>query len=224
MEAGKSKWVTAYPDLHSGIDAMAAIRGPENLMMDMAMDPEPIHRAMGQLTQLWKDIVDKTSQIILPGGQGTSNWCVGWSRKRYMCLGQNDYSCLISPQMFNDFCWNDNFETSNHVDCTLYHLDGPDAIRHLPKILELEKVNCVQWIQGAGQPYPSQWLDLLKRIQAAGKSIQLVYCPGYENEVDFSKELETLCTALDPNKLFFWVMAKTKEAADAIVKQAKTAR
>ena len=35
VEAGKGKWVTAYPDLHCGIDGLAAIRGSEKLMMDM---------------------------------------------------------------------------------------------------------------------------------------------------------------------------------------------
>jgi hypothetical protein len=35
VERGKDKWVTAYPDLHTGIDALAAIRGPENLMLDL---------------------------------------------------------------------------------------------------------------------------------------------------------------------------------------------
>ena len=221
VEVGKDKWVTAYPDLHTGIDALGAIRGPENLMMDMAMDPEPIHRAMGQLTELWKTLVDKTSEVILPTGQGTSNWCMGWSSKRYLCLGQNDYSCLISPQMFDDFCWNDNLQTSSHVDCSLYHLDGPDAVRHLPKILELEKLNCVQWIQGAGNPHPSQWLDLLQQIQAGGKSIQLCYIGDHGTEADIFKELEILCEALDPNRLFFWIGADTKEQADAIIKQAK---
>jgi hypothetical protein len=31
---GMDKWITAYPDIHGGIDALCAIRGPENLMLD----------------------------------------------------------------------------------------------------------------------------------------------------------------------------------------------
>ena len=221
VEAGKDKWVTGYPDLHSGIDALAAIRGPENLMIDMAMDPEPVHRAMGQVTELWKTIVDEVSEVILPTGQGTSNWTMGWSSKRFLCIGQNDYSCLISPQMFIDFCWDDNLQTTNHVDSSIYHLDGPDAVRHLPKILELENLNCVQWIQGAGNPYPSQWIQLLQQIQNAGKSIQVCYVGSHGGDADLLKELEILCGALDPNRLFFWAMVDTKDKADAIIRQVK---
>ena len=101
-ERGKDKWITAYPDLHTGIDALAALRSPEQLMFDMLESPEMVHRAMAEMTRLWKEIVDLVSDIVLPTGQGTSNWTMGWSEQRFLCIGQNDFSCLISPQMFDD--------------------------------------------------------------------------------------------------------------------------
>lgn len=80
VAAGEAKWVTAYPDLHTGIDGLAAIRGPENLMMDMVENPQAVHRAMRQMTRLWVEIVDTVSDIVLPVDQGTSNWTMGWSQ------------------------------------------------------------------------------------------------------------------------------------------------
>ena len=220
-EAGKGKWVTGYPDLHTGIDGLAAIRGPENLMMDIVSMPDIIHRAMNQMTGLWKYVVDAVSDIILPAGQGTSNWTMGWSDDRFLCIGQNDFSCLISPQMFEDFCWQDNFECCSYVDHTLYHLDGPDAIRHLPKLLELERLNSIQWIHGAGQLPHSQWLDLLHKIQTGGKSVQVLYTDPEQNVTNLIKEIEILCRSLDYTRLFFWIVANTVEEADIIVKYAQ---
>ncbi|HPS54698.1 MAG TPA: hypothetical protein PLP05_03785 [Sedimentisphaerales bacterium] len=221
VRAGKDKWVTAYPDLHTGVDGLSAIRGAENLMIDMLMSPEIIKNRMQQMTQLFKDIVDQVSDIVIPAGQGTSNWTMGWSSKRFLCIGQNDFSCMISPAMFTDFCWPDTLETANYSDYNIYHLDGPDAARHLPKILELEKVNCIQWIQGAGNPYPSKWLDMLKKIQDSGKSVQLCYLPGHGEGADFFEEVKILCNCLDVSKLFFWFVTDSKEKADALVKYAK---
>ena len=221
VEAGKGKWITAYPDLHTGIDGLSAIRGPEKLMMDMIAEPNTIHRAMEQMTGLWKYIVDTVSDIVLSTGQGTSNWTMGYSSKRFVCIGQNDFSCMISPQMFEDFCWQDNIECCAHVDHVIYHLDGPDAARHLPKILELENLNCVQWIQGAGNPHPSQWLDLLKQVQDAGKSVQVMYSLGHGDDADLSKELDALCNGLDKNRLFFWATTDSAQKADALIEQAK---
>ena len=103
VERGKGRWVTAYPDLHTGIDGLGAMRGPERLMLDLVSEPDVIVRAMGQMTRLWKEIVDTVSGIVLPGGQGTTNWTSGWSAERFLCVGQNDFSCLISPAMFDQF-------------------------------------------------------------------------------------------------------------------------
>ncbi|MFA6561336.1 MAG: hypothetical protein WCV00_05455 [Verrucomicrobiia bacterium] len=223
VRAGAGKWVTGYPDLHTGIDALSAIRGPENLAMDMVNNPDAIHHAMRQMTDLWKFVVDTVSEIILPAGQGTSNWTMGWSNDRFLCVGQNDFSCMISPAMFETFCGQDNLECCAHVDHTLYHLDGPGALRHVPLLLQWERLDCIQWIQGAGNPLPSQWLDLLRRIQAGGKSIQLYYGGDHGGDADLKHEMDVLCGALDPTRLFIWANTDSAQTAEDIVRYSRRA-
>jgi hypothetical protein len=130
---------------------------------------------------------------------------------------------MIGPTMFEEFCGADNRECCNHVDWTMYHLDGPGAVRHLPWLLRLERLHCIQWIQGAGQRPPSQWLELLRQIQAGGKSVQLYYGPGHGAEFDLKSELDVLCEALDPNRLFIWAEVASAEEADAVVAYARSA-
>ena len=223
VRAGREKWVTGYPDLHSGVDALSAIRGRERLALDLIENPAAVQRAMGQMTALWKWVVDQVSEIILPAGQGTTNWTMGWSSQRFLCIGQNDFTCMISPPMFEEFCGQDNRECCNHVDWTLYHLDGPGAIRHVPWLLRLERLHCIQWIQGAGQRPPSQWLGLLRQIQAGGKSVQLYYGGACGGDADLKGELDILCRALDPNRLFIWAEVDSVEQADAVVAYARKA-
>ncbi len=221
VEAGKGKWVTAYPDLHTGIDALAAIRGPEKLMIDMLETPDLIQRSMKQMTALFKYVIDTVSSIILPGGQGTSNWTMGWSEKRFLCIGQNDFTCLISPEMFEEFCWQDNVACCDYVDVSLLHLDGPGVARHTAKFLELEKLTAIQWIQGAGSPYPSEWIDLLRRIQDGGKPVQLYYGGAHAGDADLFSEIDLLCSNLDGTRLFIWAEVESVEKADAIVRHAR---
>jgi hypothetical protein len=218
---GRGQWVTGFPDLHTGLDALSAIRGPGRLALDLAESPDRIHRALRQLTALWKEVVDTVAEIILPAGQGASNWTMGWSGRRFLCLGQNDYSCMISPAMFEEFCWPDNLACCRHVDVSIYHLDGPGAARHLPAILRLEPLQCVQWIQGASQPLPSEWLDLLRRIQAAGKSVQLYYGGTHGGHADLKRELDLLCSALNPNRLFIWATVASAVQAQDLVAYAR---
>ena len=223
VRAGRDKWVTAYPDLHTGVDALSAIRGREQLAVDLVESPEAVRRAMGQMTVLWKWVVDTVSGIVLPAGQGTSNWTMGWSSQRFLCIGQNDFTCMISPQMFEEFCGADNRECCDHVDWTLYHLDGPGAVRHVPWLLGLERLHCIQWIQGAGQRPPSEWLGLLRQIQAGGKLVQLYYGGACGGDADLKSELDILCAALDPNRLFIWAEAASAEEAEAVVAYARRA-
>lgn len=222
VEAGKGKWVTCYPDLHSGIDALSAMRGPERLSMDLLLNPNPVKRAIKQMTPIWKQIVDTISDIILPAKQGTSNWSWGWSERRYLCIGQNDYTCMISPQMFDEFALEDTVETTNHVEVSLYHLDGPDALPHLPRLLQIDKLTCIQWIQGDGKPTPIHWLDLLRRIQRSGKLVQVVYnLHTTKNCCNILEEIKILCRELDPTKLFIVAYVDKPELADECVKVAR---
>jgi len=221
VRIGRDQWVTGYPDLHTGIDALSAIRGRERLAVDLVENAPAIHRAMRQLTALWKNVVDTVSDLILPAGQGTSNWTMGWSARRFLCIGQNDYTCMISPRMFQTFCWQDTLECCDHADVSLYHLDGPGAVRHLEALLRIDHLHCIQWIQGAGQPLPSAWFDLLRRIQAGGKSVQLYYGGTHGAHADLKRELDLLCAALDPNRLFIWAVVDSAELADGLVAHAR---
>jgi hypothetical protein len=217
VECGRDKWITAYPDLHTGIDALSALRGPEQLALDLVDHPEAVKRAMRRMTELWKNVVDEVTQILEPSGQGSSNWTMGWSAKRFLCIGQNDFTCMIGTEMFDDFCGEDLQECCAHVDCAIYHLDGPGAIRHLPRILQESHLQCVQWIPGAGAPPVSHWLPLLQQIQQAGKSVQLwplLNC----REDELLDELRPIGEALDPARLFIVAEPSTPDLAEAILR------
>lgn len=215
VEAGRGKWVTAYPNMHNGIDALSAIRGPENLSMDLLTEPEAIHQAMGQLTELRRWVTEEMNRLILPAGQGTANWAPGWSAGRYEVIGQNDFSCMISPKLFREFCAADIEAVSAGAGCAMYHWDGPAALVHEEMILNLP-VQCVQWVPGAGSPPHSQWLDLLKRIQGAGKTVQCMLPAGNEAE-----EIEVLTRELDPDRLMIGACAPTREVGEAWLRRAR---
>jgi len=58
---------------------------------------------------------------------------------------------------------------------------------------------------------------MLRKVQAAGKSVQVYYGPSHGDDADMRSELALLCRELDPRKLFFWAVVPTREQADELV-------
>ena len=87
---------------------------------------------------------------------------------------QCDFSAMISPVMFERFVVPSLSEQCAWLDRALYHLDGPDCVRHLDLLLQIPNLHAIQWTPGAGEPGAGdpKWFSLYDRILRAGKSIQ----------------------------------------------------
>ena len=98
------------------------------------------------------------------------------------------------------------------LDHAVFHLDGPDAVKHLPVLYELfEKhasFSAIQWVHGEGSGPMMKWVPLLKEIQSRGISLHLTCRP---------QEVETLVRELSSKGLFLRTSAKNKEEADSLV-------
>jgi hypothetical protein len=80
---------------------------------------------------------------------------------------------MLNPKWFKEFALPDIKAQVEHMDYAIYHLDGPDAIKHIDELLKIEGLTGIQWVPGAGrysQGHKS-WLGLYKKIQDAGKNI-----------------------------------------------------
>ena len=89
-------------------------------------------------------------------------------------IPSNDFSCMISTAMFEQFFLQGIVEECNYYDRSIYHLDGPDALRHLDLLLEIPSLDAVQWVFGAGNEGYARWIPVYQKIQAKRKSIQLL--------------------------------------------------
>jgi hypothetical protein len=84
-------------------------------------------------------------------------------------MTQNDFSCMVSPAMYREFFLDTITAECAHLDDLCYHLDGPDALGHLDALLEIDTLNAVQWVPGAGREDNRRWLPVLRKILEAGK-------------------------------------------------------
>jgi hypothetical protein len=178
------------PDLNGPSEILSLMRGHERFAVDFYDNAERIRPALEKITQSWSAAWTACSQIAHRAG-GWFFWMGIWSEKPAIDL-QSDVSCFVSPAQFVEHFMPSLEEQTRLAERTVYHLDGPGAIRHLDALLDLPGLTGIQWVQGAGGGSVLQYIPLLKRIEASRK---LVYCYCEK------RELEVLLHELDPEGL-----------------------
>ncbi len=169
-EVAPGRFLVGIPDMHGGGDALSAIRHPDRLALDLYDVPGHVRRIMLRLTAIYKEVFDeywcRTSRVQ----EGSTTWLRAYSRGRYTAL-QNDFSGLISPEMFAGFFLPDIRELAEYLDNSLYHLDGPIALGNLPLLLEIEALDGIQWVPGAGSGPMLEWTHVCRTVLETGKCL-----------------------------------------------------
>jgi hypothetical protein len=207
LDAGKGLFYTGMTDLHPGGDAIAAFRDPVNLNMDLLLDPDSVRHLLSDIQQVFFKVFDFYHEKLSAAGQPGCTWAGIVSSKKWH-VPSNDFSCMISNDMFRDFFLPGIVNECRRMDASLYHLDGPNALRHLDSLLEVPEINAIQWVYGAGRGRATDWIPVYQRCQAAGKGVQLLIEPD---------ELETVIEHLRPEGVWLAIYAPHAEAAAEVL-------
>jgi len=201
------KFVIAMWDLHSNMDCLAAVRGPQNLCMDLIDCPDEVEAALNVVRSTYRPIYDALYQASGQADTGSTSWLPMYSEGKFNVI-QCDFICMISPEAVRRFVLPALEEEAEFLDHCCFHLDGPDALVHLDDILSIKAIDAVQWVPGAGAKRFVEWIDLLKKIQDAGKALHAPVTPD---------EMKMLHKELRPEKVFYDVAARSRSEADALL-------
>ncbi|MBC7961291.1 MAG: trimethylamine corrinoid protein 2 [Vallitaleaceae bacterium] len=199
-------------DLHPGADGLVSLRGPEHLCMDLYDHPEAFKKGLFKILPALQYQLDALYEITQNNLKGSTNWMGIWHPEKWY-VTSSDFICMISEDMFEEFIIP---ELVTEIDWlaqrSIFHLDGPGALKHLDRLLEIPNLAGVQWVYGAGQPSAAHWMPTLKKIQDAGKCIVIeAYA---EDVVPLSKELK-------PEGVYYHIShnsVKNEEDAKAFIK------
>lgn len=214
LERGKDKYFVGITDFHGTGDNLLNMRGPQNLCMDLIEYKDEIKKVIKYLLDVLIKCFFQTSDMILKQQDGTTHWMGIWGNGRHDVL-QADVGALIGPAMFEEFFYNE-FETYiNILDKSIFHLDGPDMIRHLDLLLDIPKLDAIQWVPGDGKPEAIGWIPMLKKIQGKGKSL-FIYSSA--------KNVEGLLQELSPEGLYIHVYDtfNNEESAESFIKKVES--
>lgn len=210
----KGDYLVGITDIHSGADGLVSLRGPQNLCYDLVDHPEAVKRVNFEMLEVYKAVVRNLHAIISRKQEGSVNWMRIWHPGLWY-VTSCDFSCMISPAAYKEFCLEEIRREIDFLDASVYHLDGPGALKHLDAILKIPNLNGVQWVYGAGQPSARHWIPVLKKIQDAGKTIQVDTAPG---------DLDVLLRELRPEGVMYMAHCNCEQDARDLIRKAERAR
>ncbi len=190
---GKDKFLVNMLDLHSNLDALSALRGPQELCFDIMDYPELVMEKLRAVNATYPEVYE----MAYKAGNMAENGTIGWSPiycEDKSAVIQCDFSCMLSPQQAREYVIPSIQEEASHLVHNIYHYDGKQALGHIDDVLAIKEIDCVQWVPGDGQPRTIEWMDLLHKIQDAGKSLWIYDWTAEEIKQHY-KELKPELTA-----------------------------
>lgn len=173
LERSKGEYPVTVTDNAGVMDALAEVRGTENLMMDMITDPEFVEAGLQKLLPIYKQTQEELFQLVENNNGGSVHgWMQLWAPKRLAQM-QCDLCVMLSPEMHEQFVMPELEDLCDFLDYSVYHFDGQEQIRHLDHLLSIKNLNAIQWTPVAGQPKTSAHIPTLQKIQKAGKNLVL---------------------------------------------------
>jgi hypothetical protein len=209
-QRAQGRYYVGLPDLNGPGEIVARLRDAQRLAIDLLEQPEAVKTTVEEVNAAWLRYWEASTGTIHQWVGGYFYWMGLWSDLPSIDL-QCDFSCLISPKMFAEFFMPALEQQTRWISRTIYHLDGPDAIRHLNLLLSLTELDGIQWVPGAGAAPMSSWIRLLRRIQAGGK-LMVLNCEPWE--------VETLLSELEPEGLLISTRCGSEEEARTLLRNA----
>lgn len=207
LELAEGRFLVGYTDMYAGIDCTAGLRGAELMCLDLVLRPTQIRQLIDRVFTEYAAVYEHYDRRLKAHRQLSVTWMNLPSFETFNVLAC-DYAVNISPDHFNEFCMPVLRREAALFKHNVFHIDGPGVAKNIDSILTLPNLLAIQWVQGYGRNAPIlQWLPLIRKIQAAGKSVV----------VDLQlEELDEFMRRADPTGLMLWIPAEPTQQRDVL--------
>jgi len=171
-EYSAGKFLIGVLDLHMNMDCLSALRGSQRLCLDLIDCPDQVEAAMLKVRLLFPRVYDALWEAGNMSERGTLGWAPFYCSGKYNTIAC-DFLYLIGPEHGRRFVMPALVEEAEFLDHSVFHVDGIGSLVHLDDILAIEDIDVIQWMPGEGQTPMIEWMDLLRKVQAAGKGLQV---------------------------------------------------
>jgi 5-methyltetrahydrofolate--homocysteine methyltransferase len=208
-ERGEGRYLCQMLDLHTGADALAGMRGAQQLIYDIVDRPEWVERALADVRVAFYPVYDRIYELGRMAERGSIRGIYSEGRTNIVAC---DFAALLSPELFRRFVLPQIEDEAEYLDHSIFHIDGPDMLPHLEAILSVPGIDAINWVPGSQNRHRrfASWTELFHRVQKAGKIMQIY---GVNAE-----EVKALAKELRPELLYFSrVEVESREEAEELL-------
>ena len=177
------------PDFHTNMDLLLSVRGDSELCFDVIDCPEYIDRFMEDAREVFRFAWQECRRAGKMDELGY--WYSAYSEKSTLTLAC-DFTALVGPEHCRRWIIPTLEYEAGLVDNVSFHWDGPAALRHFDDIMGVEKIHTIAYMPNPGESHLA-YLDLYKKIQGMGKSVDIFGSP--EEIIEANKVLKPHLTS-----------------------------
>ncbi|HOK66314.1 MAG TPA: hypothetical protein PK054_00520 [Anaerohalosphaeraceae bacterium] len=166
-------YFVGMPAIISNLDVLAAVRGTEDLLVDMLERPAWVHQKLQEIETAYRQVFDELYEILRDEDGGMAfGYFMLWGPGKTGLL-QCDTAVMISPKMFDEFVVPYLKQSVEYLDYSMFHVDGHQCLACVDSLLAIEGLKAIEWtpdpqVPPGGSPH---WYDLYKKILRAGKAV-----------------------------------------------------
>lgn len=213
--AGYDDFLVGQPCILPANDLLSMLMGTENFLVALCEHPDWMKRALAKGTAAQIHAFNYLADCIKDKHRfwyGCPGWMPFWAPEPFWAT-QSDVSCMVSPQMYDEFILPDVEANGRRYGSLWYHLDGGDAKQHLPRLLSMPYLRVLQYTPAPCEPPngPAH-IDFYRKVQSAGKIVHIQVA---------KEDVEPLCRALDPSRLVLSTWCSSIAEGEALLESAK---
>ena len=210
LERCEHRFMVGYTDMHPSLDCADALRGTEELCMDMFDGKEFVTKLVDKCFAPFFPMMDEFHTLLKSKNQLSVSW-MNIPSYESMHIPSCDLGAMISKDLFNEFSLPYIKKEVAHFKHNVFHLDGKGVANHVDELLKIDEIQAIQWVQGVGDDKPiMQLIEFIKKMQKAGKSLVIDVAP---------EELENFLNVMDPKGIYLCIAEKDTGQQERILER-----
>jgi len=173
VERSDHRLMVGQPDLHNCYDILVGLRSPAGLATDLYDIPDVVEQMAARGVEAMHRSLRRSIALLEGTGMGCATW-IPYYHQGPAYIPSCDFLALVSKPMADEMIFPYIRQEMQPLERSIFHLDGPTSLQHLPTLLEIPELNGIQWVYGAGRGDADDWIPVYERCLRAGKCLQVV--------------------------------------------------